>query len=257
MFKTVAFLVGILAVSHFCFAQTQIVTTGNNVVNSSNPYAGDIIIGSDENGGTRHDASIMWWSGSSADRISNTGDTFYLSSWNTTSANIALGAYVGGLSYFQSNVLIGKTTQKNSTYILDVAGTIRANSIVVNNTGADFVFEPSYKLISLPTLEEYITRNHHLPEIASAKEMQTNGVDLGQNQVKLLQKVEELTLYMIEKDQQLSDEKAAIVILKHQDDLKDESINQLSIQLKSQQAQLKSQQEQITLLIKQIAQPSK
>jgi len=150
------------------------------------------------------------------------------------------------------NVLIGQTTQTNSAYMLDVLGPVRANSIVVNNTGADFVFEPSYKLISLPTLEEYITRNHHLPEIASAKEMQTNGVDLGQNQVKLLQKVEELTLYMIDKDKQLNDEKTAITTLQHQNDLKDVSNKQLSDQVKSQQEQLQSQQEQIDELKNQL-----
>jgi len=99
------------------------------------------------------------------------------------------------------NVLIGKTTQKNSSYILDVAGTARANGIVVNADGADFVFEPAYKLYPLPALKQYINQNHHLPEIPSAKEMQKDGLNLGENQVKLLQKVEELTLYLINQDE--------------------------------------------------------
>ena len=108
------------------------------------------------------------------------------------------------------NVLIGQNSQTNAAYILDVNGTVRAKAIMVNATGADFVFDLSYKLNTLPKLKEYIDQNHHLPEIASAKEMQTNGVDLGQNQVKLLQKVEELTLYLIDKDKQLNDEKDII-----------------------------------------------
>jgi len=155
--------------SHFCFAQSQIITTGNNVVDITNPIGADIVIGSNTNGGTRHDASIMWWSNLSASRISNTYDVFYFSVWNTTNANVALSAAIGGLSYFQGNVLIGQTTQHNSAYKLDVLGTVRANSIVVNNTGADFVFEPAYKLLSLPTLEEYIAQNHHLPESLQQK----------------------------------------------------------------------------------------
>ncbi|WP_345954249.1 hypothetical protein [Mucilaginibacter sp. PAMB04168] len=56
--------------------QPQVVTTGNNLINISNPYGADIVIGSDANLGVRHDASIMWWSAASASRISNTNDIF-------------------------------------------------------------------------------------------------------------------------------------------------------------------------------------
>lgn len=95
------------------------------------------------------------------------------------------------------NLLIGKTTQTNSNYILDVAGNIRANKLVVNTTGADFVFAKKYHLIPLEDLEKYIHQNKHLPGIETAKEMCKEGVDVGSNESKLLQKVEELTLYMI------------------------------------------------------------
>jgi hypothetical protein len=104
------------------------------------------------------------------------------------------------------NVLIGKTTQANSGYKLDVAGNIRANQIVVNTTGADFVFAPSYRLTPLYALKTYIDKNHHLPEIPSAAQMQAEGVNVGDNQTKLLQKIEELTLYLIEKDKQLKEQ---------------------------------------------------
>ena|ERR1700744_271009 len=102
------------------------------------------------------------------------------------------------------NVLIGQTSQANTVYKLDVAGPVRANEIVVNTNGADFVFDPSYKLSSISSLKKYIDKNHHLPEIPSAKQMQTEGLSVGENQVKLLQKVEELTLYLIEKDKQIT-----------------------------------------------------
>jgi hypothetical protein len=134
------------------------------------------------------------------------------------------------------NILIGKTSQTNTAYKLDVNGSVRANAITVNTTGADFVFAPTYKLLPLSTLKDYITKNHHLSEIASAKEMQADGLNIGKNQVKLLQKVEELTMYLIEKDKQLSEEKKKIFDLQEQ--------------INSQKEQLMLQQEQIVLLMK-------
>jgi len=112
------------------------------------------------------------------------------------------------------SVLIGKSSQVNTSYILDVAGNARANEVVVNTTGADFVFGPSYKLPSLSSLEKYIRYNHHLPEIAPAKQMQAEGLSLGENETKLLQKVEELTLYIIELNKQLKEQQKEIDELK-------------------------------------------
>jgi hypothetical protein len=89
-----------------------------------------------------------------------------------------------------SNVLIGKTTQSNSVYKLDVNGSVRANEIVVNTTGADFVFQEDYCLRPLSEVAAFIKSNKHLPEIASADEMQANGVAVSELQTKLLQKVE-------------------------------------------------------------------
>jgi hypothetical protein len=132
------------------------------------------------------------------------------------------------------NVIIGQSPQINPAYILDVFGTERANQIVVNATGADFVFDPKYKLSPLSILKIYIDRNHHLPEIPSAKLMQADGLNLGDNQMKLLQKVEELTLYTIAADKKIEDE-AAIVT------------QQQSILLELQR-QLKAQQQEIDQL---------
>lgn len=109
------------------------------------------------------------------------------------------------------NVLIGKTTQSNSNYRLDVVGKIRADEIIVNTTGADFVFEPTYKLRSLAELEAFIKANKHLPDIAPAREMQENGVSAGEMQSKLLQKVEELTLYVIELEKKISEKDAKLL----------------------------------------------
>jgi len=100
------------------------------------------------------------------------------------------------------NVLIGKTSQTNTGYVFDVNGNARATSIVVNTTGADYVFGNDYSLPSLKKIEKYINEHHHLPDIAPAEEMQKKGLNLGDNQVRMLAKIEELTLYMIEQSKQ-------------------------------------------------------
>lgn len=96
------------------------------------------------------------------------------------------------------NVLINKTAQSNPAYKLDVAGPVRVNEVVVNTTGADFVFEDKYKLRPLSEVESFIKANKHLPDVPSAKEMSGEGMKVGELSTTLLQKVEELTLYMIE-----------------------------------------------------------
>lgn len=100
------------------------------------------------------------------------------------------------------NVGIGVT---NPQYKLTVAGTIAAREInVTTEIWSDFVFHSSYKLRSLGEVEQFIKTNSHLPEIPSEKEVKKNGISVGEMNVKLLQKIEELTLYMIEQQKQIT-----------------------------------------------------
>jgi hypothetical protein len=112
---------------------------------------------------------------------------------------------VGAMMLFNTynNVLIGKTTQTNTTYKLDVNGKVRANEIVVNTTGADFVFAPTYKLSTLKEVESFVKTNKHLPGVASAAQMTEEGMEVGELTKTLLQKVEELTLYIIEQQKHI------------------------------------------------------
>jgi hypothetical protein len=115
--------------------------------------------------------------------------------------------YYSGNGVWDTNGNVGIGTI-NPTEMLTVKGNIGAREIKVSTTaGADFVFEPGYKLPELTELEKFVKTNKHLPEIPTAKQMVENGINLGELNVKLLQKVEELTLHLIEKDKQLQNEK--------------------------------------------------
>ena len=82
---------------------------------------------------------------------------------------------------------------------LDVRGVISATEVKVQIlTGADHVFHDSYNLKPLSEVEQFVQENKHLPEIPSEKQMQEEGLNMNEFQIKLLQKIEELTLYTIE-----------------------------------------------------------
>lgn len=104
-----------------------------------------------------------------------------------------------------SNGNVGIGTDAPGTYKLAVEGTIGARKVkVTQGTWADFVFYPGYKLPTLYEWERYILEKGHLPGIPAEKEVKENGLDLGEMNKKLLQKVEELTLHLIQQ-QKLND----------------------------------------------------
>lgn len=146
------------------------------------------------------------------------GNTYYPSyldvAYITTEARLKLLSTeleIAGTSYLRSKVIVAPTGSYPSyaeiatpgSYRLYVTGGILTEKIkVAVSTDAvnwsDFVFAKDYKLRSLAEVESYVKAHHHLPEIPSSEEVYKNGLDLAQMDAKLLMKIEELTLYMIE-----------------------------------------------------------
>jgi hypothetical protein len=75
---------------------------------------------------------------------------------------------------------------------------------------ADFVFAKDYSLMPLASVEEYVNKNKHLPEVPSATEVSKDGIDVAGMDAKLLQKVEELTLYIIQQQKEINELKKEI-----------------------------------------------
>ncbi|EFK58566.1 Uncharacterised protein [Sphingobacterium spiritivorum] len=102
-------------------------------------------------------------------------------------------------------------------YRLDVVGAVRAHELRVETTKtADYVFEEGYKLPDLKTTQRFIKEHGHLPGIPSAVEMRRDGINVGDLQIDLLKKIEELTLHLIEKEQQLQTQQEELNALKVQ-----------------------------------------
>ena len=144
---------------------------------------------------------------------------------NTTIDGPALYGYSGGVLGLKNiagntektalrwdingNVGIGTDLASNSYntianyFKLSVNGSVRAKEVVVETGWADFVFEKNYRLKSLGEIEKYIAQNGRLPDVPSASEIEKNGANVGEILKLQMQKIEELTLYMIEQDKKI------------------------------------------------------
>ncbi len=115
--------------------------------------------------------------------------------------------------YNGGNVGIGAETPGHE---LTVNGKIHAEEVIVNLSipQPDYVFDEDYNLMPLDELECYVQTNKHLPGIPSAADVKENGLNAGEMQAKLLEKVEELTLYAIDLKKQNTELKRLLEELK-------------------------------------------
>lgn len=112
----------------------------------------------------------------------------------------------GGI-FLDGNNRVGIGTS-TPLYELSVNGTILAKELIVSKLDEDwpdYVFDPEYKLTSLEELGSYVKDERHLPGVPSAKEMEDGGIKVGEMNAILLKKIEELTLYVIELQQQINE----------------------------------------------------
>lgn len=178
--------------------------------NPINERVGGIVQTSDDRhrlflGANLYDDPVLNWSNFQAGKggagisiVADEGDwgteiAFFLNRQNGLGSNYAKMVING-----DGNVGIGTVSPVDR---LEVNGAIRAREIKVAVTGwADYVFEEGYKVRSLESLEMFIKENKRLPEIPGEAEVKAEGIALGEMNVKLLKKIEELTLYLIEQD---------------------------------------------------------
>ena len=142
---------------------------------------------------------------------------------NTAPAANAVSIGYGATTFVNikqnGRVTIGNVTAPTG-YKLFVEEGILTEKVKVAVAGqvdwADYVFAPDYKLMPLEEVEQFTKENNHLPNVPSASEMVTNGLDVAKMDAKLLEKIEELTLYLIEQNKQIDVLKAEISSLKEQ-----------------------------------------
>jgi len=175
--------------------------------------------------------------------VSNDGSTraeIFIDNSNRQDGTLTFKTGNGGAAqsrmFIDGNGSVSIGTTNPGTNKLAVEGTIGARKVVVTlSSFADYVFKRGYSLPSLSSVARYIRSNGHLPEMPTADSVQKNGLDLGGNQVVLVKKIEELTLYLIQQNKEL------------------EALKQHDKMLKEQNRQLRSMQERINRLEKHLS----
>ncbi|MFR9165127.1 MAG: hypothetical protein ACLVKO_02435 [Dysgonomonas sp.] len=191
-------------------------------------WDGDYRLGeySDRNTGGIGEGKRLYFEGTNT-----TSNHIYMSKFTTNSYDAALRVNIGldksdhhkfavGCTYYGDNkwyssmvvtasgkVGIGVENPQNT---LDVNGTIRAKEVRVETGWADFVFDKDYKLPALSEVKAHIDEHKHLPGIPSATEVQENGVGLADMTTKMMQKIEELTLYVIQQNEKSAEQQQTI-----------------------------------------------
>lgn len=149
------------------------------------------------------DAGIVFGGGSSFDQL-NFG--FVIAPWRSGESGIRI----------DKDGNVGVATNDTKGYRFAVNGNAIFTKIKVKtySTWPDYVFDKDYPLPSLKEVASYIAANNHLPDVPSAAEVAQHGLDVGDNQALLLKKIEELTLYVIDLQKQVDEQRKEIRLMK-------------------------------------------
>lgn len=172
------------------------------------------------------DGAGSWWFGNWVDANSasnNMASNAYLNDqWRRRKGGFeswVIGTYVtrtnqGNFSIFHANPGGSDNAPLGATQPvlkIDSYGVVSVKELLVTNAGwADYVFDNNYSLRSLSDLESFIKSNGHLPNIPTAKEVEENGISIAEMQKKQMEKIEELTLYIIDLQKQIDELKALV-----------------------------------------------
>ena len=168
------------------------------------PETGQWFWGLNMNHGSNHET--YRYNGQIAIKNSSTTPIMYFRSTNVNGMGTwARVVHSEGNQFINGNLGIGTTVPDAK---LAVKGDIHAQEVKVDLNGAvapDYVFKEGYDLRSLQEVQDHIKEHGHLPNIPSAQEMEANGIDLGQMNLKLLEKIEELTLYTLKQEEEIQE----------------------------------------------------
>ncbi|MEO9511061.1 MAG: hypothetical protein ABJN84_03515 [Flavobacteriaceae bacterium] len=215
------------------FNLMRLLQNGNVGIGTSTPNAKLEVLGSAQNasivlgeenfiGFKRAGGSLVYGIGHENGEFT-IGRAENLGSTAGTQINIASGGYAIKFSQgttermrIADNGNVGIGTTNPSSYKLSVNGNIRAKEIKVETGWADYVFKEGYDLPTLEEVEKHIQEKGHLINIPSAQEVEENGIQLGEMNMKLLEKIEELTLYTLEQEEKLNAQNLKIEILENE-----------------------------------------
>ncbi|MGB4844668.1 MAG: hypothetical protein WBP16_09395 [Ferruginibacter sp.] len=150
--------------------------------------------------------------------FSNSNQSFGYLNFSLNSATIqannemSIHTAGNGIKFHSSGELSMGGNTKANNYFLSVHGRFIATQVTEQavNNWPDYVFEKDYKLKTLSEVKQFIAENKHLPNIPSAAEIEKTGVSLGDMSKRLMEKIEELTLYILQQQEQIDELKKKI-----------------------------------------------
>jgi hypothetical protein len=192
-------------------AGTKLQITSGNDVGMSNAQSGYMMMGTQGSTNMVLDNNEIQVRNNGAGAhlyLQNGGGNVFVGDATNFNSSHRLG--VDGNAVFLGAVRIGSTVTPGG-YKLAVDGKAICTELLVRlvPNWPDYVFNNQYKLRGLNEVEDFIKKNNHLPGIPSAKEVESNGVNVGEMQKLQMEKIEELTLYIIELKKEIEKLKAA------------------------------------------------